>query len=84
MVEKALSFVCSGRYINMSRISPSELSARHANVANTRYEIRTGGCATAILVSPCLVHDSYLQEFHPLLKFSGHYFTGLLHVLELD
>ena len=84
MIEQALTFVRSGRYINASRISPDELSGRPVNAANTRFEICTGGRATAILVSPCLVHASHLQSFHPMLKYSGHYFTGLLHVLELD
>jgi len=84
MVEKALLFVRSSRYINASRISPDELSGRPVYTSGFCVEICTGGRTTAIFFSPCLIRASYLHRYHPSLGFTGHYITGLLHVLELD
>ncbi|KAF9549485.1 hypothetical protein CPC08DRAFT_729339 [Agrocybe pediades] len=82
---KAILFVNSGRFINPSRIDPLAISGRPTTIwSDSRIELCTGGNVTAICVSPMMLIESYLHEFHPALSFSGHFVTGVLHSQEIN
>ncbi|KAF8972599.1 hypothetical protein BDZ97DRAFT_1752487 [Flammula alnicola] len=86
LVAAAVCFPRHGRYINLSRVDPTTISARSIKSSGGfRSEICLGGnnCRdAAICITPITVMDSFVTEVNSVLPYSGYYITGIFHTEE--
>ena len=78
MALAAISFVSDGRYGNLGRMSPLDITARSIGTSySPRHELSIGK-DTGLFLTTVSIQKSFLLQYNPVMTFSAFYVTGRL------